>query len=195
MSDGGLYDNEKQTFEYRIVFAGDPGVGKSSIIYQLVENKFYEELPSTIPDTQSITIEENNTVYVYNLNDTAGQEIYRTITSSYYRACNVVFLVYAQDDEESFNSLDGFIEDINEYTKGSKPIIYLLGNKSDLDQNVTVDKAQKYANGKKIVFKQISAKTGEGIQEAFKEVQEKLKGGKGKKPVKKDPSGKKCILL
>ena len=164
MAEGGLYDGEKQTFEYRIVFAGDPGVGKSSIIYQMVEKKFYEELPATIPDTQSITVEENNTIYTYNLNDTAGQEIYRTITSSYYRACNVVFLVYAQDDEESFNSLDGFIEDINEYTKGSKPIIYLLGNKCDLDAAVSIDQAQKYSNSKKILFKQISAKTGQGIQ-------------------------------
>ena len=187
MSDGGLYQNEKETIEYRVVFAGDPGVGKSSIIYQIIENKFHETLPASIPDSQPKTIEKENKTSVYNLNDTAGHEIYRTITSSYYRNCNVVFLVYAQDNQESFDSLDGFIEDINEYTKGSKPIIYLLGNKSDLDSAVSAEAGKKYAASKKIEFRQVSAKTGEGIQEAFNEVHEKLT-----KPKKKSGG---CTLL
>ena len=109
----------------------------------MVEKKFNKELPTTIPDTQTITIEENDFIYIYNLNDTAGQEVYRTITSTYYRDCDAVFLVYSQDDEESFNSLDGFIDDINEFTKGNKPIIYLLGNKYDLDVIVSIQQAQK----------------------------------------------------
>ena len=58
MSEGGLYEGEKIANEYRIVFAGNPSVGKTSIIYQMIEKKFYEELPTSIPDTQTYKDED-----------------------------------------------------------------------------------------------------------------------------------------
>ncbi|GAB1220676.1 hypothetical protein ENUP19_0100G0012 [Entamoeba nuttalli] len=181
------------TTEFKIVFTGDPSVGKTSLIYQMIEGKFHEELPSTIPESQQHTVTEGNQIYVFNLNDTAGQEVYRTVTSSYYRSCHGVFLVYAQDDKTSFEDLRGFFDDITTYTKGKKPIIYLLSNKKDCEKIVSTEQGQKFAKEKKIVFFEVSAKTGEGVKEAFENMQTELKGTGGNK--KGNTKSGKCILL
>ena len=66
--------------------------------------------------------------------DTAGQEIYRTITKSYYRNTNCVILVYDITNKESFYNLPYWISDISNTTV--EPVIILVGNKNDKNKKL-----------------------------------------------------------
>ena len=48
--------------------------------------------------------------------DTAGQERFRTITQSYYRSAHGVIVVYDITNEESFEHITHWLEDVKKYT-------------------------------------------------------------------------------
>ncbi|ELP95027.1 hypothetical protein EIN_252610 [Entamoeba invadens IP1] len=190
---------EQESDNFKVVFTGDPMVGKTSLIYRMVSNEFKETLPPTVPDVTPYQVKENNKTYNFQINDTAGQEIYRTVTSSYYRGCSGIFLVYSQNDESSFKSLSSFYSDIVTYTQEKKPLIVILANKSDLEETVKLEEARKFAKEMmskdkiKITVAQVSAKTGEGVTEALKTMVTDLMNG-NIYPQKVKKSGP-CVLL
>ena len=47
--------------------------------------------------------------------DTAGQERFRTITSSCYRGSHGIIVVYDVTDQESFNNVKQWLNEINRY--------------------------------------------------------------------------------
>ena len=82
-----------------------------------------------------------------------------------------VILVYDITNKETFDLIQGWIEDINENNKADVGKV-LLGNKLDLEDNRQVPKedAEQLAKELGCKFFEGSAKTGENIQEALDEV-------------------------
>lgn len=102
--------------------------------------------------------------------DTAGSETFRSIVSAYYRGANAVVLVYAMDDKNSFQDMRNFwIEEVNKYREDDCEIM-ILGNKSDQGyEAVKETEVEQFMKQYKIgLFKEVSAKTGDQVGEAFK---------------------------
>ena len=59
--------------------------------------------------------------------DTAGEERFRNVVSSYYRETNEIVLVYNINDRNSFKSLNSYLEDIKKNAKENINKI-LVGN-------------------------------------------------------------------
>ncbi len=72
--------------------------------------------------------------------DTAGQERFRTITSSYYRGAQGIILVYDCTDKESFNNVKQWMGEIDRYACENVNKL-LVGNKTDLQDQKVVDSA------------------------------------------------------
>lgn len=70
--------------------------------------------------------------------DTAGQERFRTITSSYYRGAHGIIVVYDCTDQESFNNVKQWLEEIERYACENVNKL-LVGNKCDLTTKKVVD--------------------------------------------------------
>ena len=100
--------------------------------------------------------------------DTAGEEAYRSITRSYYKSAACVFIVYDISDKKSFFDVDLWLKDCREICF-KNVIIYLIGNKNDLEDKRQVPKedGEKFAQEHNFIFHEISAKTGEGFSELF----------------------------
>jgi len=64
----------------------------------------------------------------------AGQEVYRSITRSYYRGTIGAILVYDITCRKSFENIQKWIEEIKTYALNDKVTILLVGNKADLSQ-------------------------------------------------------------
>ena len=71
--------------------------------------------------------------------DTCGQERYRSLISSFYRNSCLAIIVYSIDSQNSFESVEDWIDEIKSQTNPNIKI-FLIGNKVDLEGQRCVDK-------------------------------------------------------
>ena len=105
--------------------------------------------------------------------DTAGQERYRSITPLYYRNAACVILVIDQTNVSSITSSLYWLNSIREHME-SMPIFIAINKSelpSNLPQNFIETILEKFPDVK---WKNVSAKTNEGIEEFFLEIIKKL---------------------
>lgn len=158
---------------FKIVFIGDTGVGKTSIIKRYVDNQFDEnieltvgagffKIPVTTYDCKKVEL---------NVYDTAGQEKFRSLTPVYFRGSDATILVTDMSEPTSLTS-QSIGEHIGLYNSScpNSPI-FLVANKSDLVDKKTRDEIvstleENYKKSGQVteVF-DTSAKTGENINE------------------------------
>ena len=105
--------------------------------------------------------------------DTAGQERYRSITNAYYRGAEGILIVFDLTNKESFNNIQNWIKEVTTYT-GQDVIILCLGNKNDLKKEIDKNTIDEFKKKTKLEIINVSAKTGEGIEESFKHIKEQL---------------------
>lgn len=66
---------------------------------------------------------------------------------------------------ETFKDLDFWLKELT-FKSDNQVLIYLVGNKSDIQEREVDSKlAKSYAEKKGLVYKECSAKTGEGVDE------------------------------
>nr|CAD7595563.1 unnamed protein product [Timema genevievae] len=112
--------------------------------------------------------------------DTAGQERFRTITSSYYRGAHGIIVVYDCTDQESFNNVKQWLEEIDRYACDNVNKL-LVGNKCDLTTKKVVDytTAKEYADQLGIPFLETSAKNATNVEQAFMTMAAEIKNRVG----------------
>jgi small GTP-binding protein len=98
--------------------------------------------------------------------DTAGQEKFMTITKSYFRGADGILLCFDVSNRGSFDRVRVWMESIQENALEAVRIV-LIGNKIDLERAVSKDEGNELAQEFGISYFETSAKTGEGIDEAF----------------------------
>ena len=146
--------------EYKVIFLGNSGVGKTQLINSILGNEFDSESMSTTNATflsKYIKIKKKN--YKINLWDTAGQEIYKSITSLFVKGSCIVIFVYDITDQTSYDDLEFWIEKSQEILENNC-IYAIAGNKIDLfcDQKIQEVTAKKLAESKGFFFNQLTAK-------------------------------------
>lgn len=154
---------------YKIIFLGDQGVGKSSILNRFYQDKFEEDYQATIGlDFHSKNVEINGVNARVLLYDTAGQEKFKSLIPMYIRDANIIIVVYDISVEESFTHTEYWVNETKDLKKDNA-IFVLVGNKKDLEEKraVPTNKANDYSKEKGFLFYEVSAKTGEGVQELF----------------------------
>ena len=167
-SNGG--DDEINEYSFKVLTIGESGVGKTAIMKRYVENKYPKQHLSTIGvDYLSKDLRIGNNKIKLRVWDTAGQERYRNITSHEYKDADGIALVFDVTDEGSFNQITDWIEQIDTNANRDEISIILIGNKIDLkdERLVEKEKGEEMAEKLKIKYFETSAKTGEGINEAF----------------------------
>ena len=98
--------------------------------------------------------------------DTAGQENYHTLTHNYYRKCDGIIIVFDISNKESFDKIHYWIKAIHDNTDSNKKIKQVIvGNKIDLDRQVTKEEGQKLAESYSLKYFETSAKENIGINE------------------------------
>jgi len=88
----------------KIVLVGDSGVGKTNLLTRFSRNEFSLESKTTIGvefATKTITTESGRVIKAQ-IWDTAGQDRYRAIASSYYKGAVGALLVYDITKEKTF---------------------------------------------------------------------------------------------
>ena len=160
---------EEDVQHYKIIFLGDQYVGKSSILNRFYQGKFEEDYQATIGlDFHSKNVNINGAPVRLLLYDTAGQEKFKSLIPMYIRDANIILVVYDITNKDSFTHTDHWVNETKDL-KREDAIVVLVGNKTDLEDKraVTAKEAENFANEKGFIFQEVSAKTGEGIEDLF----------------------------
>ena len=157
----------------QILLIGDSSVGKTSLIQRYAYGIFkYEYLATWGPDSKHEII--NNMNVLVRLWDTAGQERFKSLTPNYFKNAEGVIITYDITSSQSFENLKFWINSIKT-NLGDKNIfipIIIVGNKLDMEdmRDITREEAEKFAKENKYKYFETSAKTGEGVDDAIRDL-------------------------
>ncbi|GAA49364.1 Ras-related protein Rab-35 [Clonorchis sinensis] len=169
----------------KLLLIGDMGVGKSSLLLRYIDNDFSATYISTIGvDFKVKTIMVGGLRVKLQIWDTAGQDRFRTITStwvslftcfivslpidSYYRGAHGIIIVYDVNDVRTFCNVERWTQEASMYTDDSIARI-LVGNKNDTPalKTVAAHDAQRLAAKHSCLFIETSAKSDENVDQMF----------------------------
>ena len=158
-----------EDIKYKLIVIGDENVGKTSIINRFKNNQFTGDYEPTVGlDFQSIPIFIDNISIALLLYDTSGQEKFRSLIPLYTKDANIILLIYDITNNESFANVEKWYNSLSNINK-EEAIFILIGNKIDLknERKVKEEDGKQYADEHNYLFKEISALTGEGIEDLF----------------------------
>jgi len=158
----------------KVVLLGESAVGKTSIITRFVENKFKQDVMSSLSAnfvSKKLEIGKNQFIK-FDIWDTAGQEKYRALTKIFYQDSKIVILVYDITNKNSFNELKNYWYEKVKENSSNDVIFAIAGNKCDLYENEQVEKTEgeKFAKEIGAIFHETSALNSNGIYELFNEI-------------------------
>lgn len=157
---------------YKLIVLGDQMVGKSYILNRFMNDTFdtfTEDYQATIGlDFKSKIVQINSQKIKLLLYDTAGQEKFRSLIPMYTRDANIILLVYDVTSKDSFTHLSDWFKDLTNVKK-EEVIFAVVGNKTDLNdkRQVAYEEGENYAKENGFMFKEVSAATGDEINELF----------------------------
>ena len=159
-------------FDYTIktVVVGDSGVGKTCLLVRFIRDFFNESTQPTLGvDFLSKIVDTTKGRHVeLQLWDTAGQELFRSVTRGYYRGSVIGYLIFDLTSKSSFENIGHWLKDIKDVAP-PKIVTVLIGNKKDLKDKICVseEEAQAFAEANGMKYFSTSAKTGENVAKAF----------------------------
>jgi Ras-related protein Rab-5C len=166
------WEDEGRNSAPRVIFIGDSGVGKTSIIHRIRTGAFLGQARPTVgTGVTQFSAKTDMGQKIFQLWDTAGQEVYRKIIPIYFKGADAAILVFSLADPASFDSLDGWVDELHENTDPETTTV-VVGNKTDADRTVLEADARKWAGARNFPVLFVSAKSGEGIEALKSEIVE-----------------------
>jgi Ras-related protein Rab-5C len=157
----------------KIIFLGDR-CGKTSIITRFIDDKFFDltdkdRTTGFITKQMSLLGEEFGTHQMnYQIGDTSSDDKYQFLYKIFIKEASAVIFAFDMTNRDSFNNVKDIIDKTLSYIKQST-ILLLVATKADLKDQIQVNlsEARLLASDKSMLFKEVSAKTGQGIKDLF----------------------------
>jgi len=166
-------DLNREVKQFKIILLGEKGVGKSSIIERYVNNKFSSN--ESLEGNDAVKIKrydvDKNLTAELSINDTTEVEKLDKFPKTYYKDVHGAILVFNLTDQNSFEKLSYWKEELDSHAPSDLVICY-LGNQADkiADRKVKKEDIKKILNEEDKLYYDVSAKTGNNISLAFEQL-------------------------
>ena len=136
------YIGEKLTKDlkvYKVIIIGMLGVGKTSIIHSIMNNEVDKEYSPTMSlDIKHIQTKVNDKIIQIQIWDSCGNDKLAQQMPNLFKDAFIAIIVYAINNKKSFEELKKWYNLVKEYSFDN--IIFLIGNKSDLEEEREIAK-------------------------------------------------------
>ena len=163
------WDEDHYDRIYKILLLGDTNVGKTSLLLRYTDNDFNSEGISTLGvDVRNKFITYQRKKIRLDIWDTAGQERFKGLSKSYIKGGHGFIFVFSLTDKNSFYNLKNWINDVKTVSSNKYKMI-VIGNKKDCEniRQLNKENLDDFAEKNDIKVFEASAKSGEGVEEAF----------------------------
>jgi Ras-related protein Rab-1A len=163
-----IISNRKEMNIAKCVIVGDADVGKTSLAIRYAHNTYDSEGVSTI-GVEFYTKTTSKGIK-YNIWDTAGQEKFRSITTTYYRGASCVLICFSLANLQTFNNVSLYYDEVLRLCP-KDVVIVLVGTFEDTnDRRIEHKIAKQFADYRGMQYTEVSSKTGSGVIELFEEI-------------------------
>jgi small GTP-binding protein len=150
----------------RVVFIGEAGVGKTSIIQRYVHGSAGSKSPTLGAEYSCVHVNLDGGELPLEIWDTAGAERYRSIGPIYYRKAAAAVAVFDLTSARTMQELAFWIESYR--ANSEQRFVVIVGNKSDApDREVTLDESEDFASRYDASVIWTSAINGDRISDLF----------------------------
>ncbi|KAM8978722.1 ras-like protein [Sarcophilus harrisii] len=163
--------DRRRTKMYKLAVMGTCSVGKTALTMQFTKNHFVTEYDPTTQDFYSKDTVVDENPYQLDIVDTTGNGAFYYLRDDSISWGEGFLLVYAVNDFYSFENVN-FFWDILRWLKGTDRVpVVLVANKVDVtDRLVDPTLGQEMARRFGVPYVETSAKTGQGVEQAFHEL-------------------------
>ncbi len=151
----------------KICMVGMFATGKTSLVQRFVYSKFSEKYHSTVGvkiDRKELDVDRTRVNLL--LWDLAGNDRFQNVQASYLNGSSGIFFVVDGTRRETLTELAG-LQQLVEQVVGGVPAVIAI-NKADLEDQWQLGEGDLHAlSGKRRHVLRTSAKTGDGVNEAF----------------------------
>lgn len=160
--------NKHDMISAKVIFVGESGTGKTCIIQRIITQEFTGlEKSTTGAQTDSRVVEIDGKHVRIQIWDTAGQEKYRAMVPIFFKNTSVAIVTYAINDQASFDHVNTWLDILHNEKSDMKAV--LVANKCDLESERVISRqiGEKKANDEDMLFFEVSALSGDQIEELF----------------------------
>ncbi|KAK3083690.1 hypothetical protein FSP39_001515 [Pinctada imbricata] len=167
------YLQHPKRYTLKVVLLGDYGVGKTTLARRF-HSAVHEnnEMDTTLNKNLFYdgSVDINDDIVTLRLVDTAGQERYRSITSSYYRGANCCLLVFNTGNKTSFNNIGSWFDEANGRISNTDNVTFILvGVTKDFSKReVTSEQCEKIADYLDLPYIEVDTRNESNVLELFK---------------------------
>lgn len=161
-----------RNYVVKLCLLGEANVGKTSLVYRFIENKFRDNYKSTLGVNllkKDLDVGDYKGVSAQ-IWDLGGQESFKSLRKLYLEGANGALVIYDMTKQKSFDKLNEWVQSFRE-ARPLEPIL-LIGNKSDLKDKIKVgeNELKSYAETNNTEYLVTSAKTGNNVKKAFVDI-------------------------
>ena len=163
---------DKENASYKVLFLGDPGVGKSSLVLRGTTKKYNSLYQPTVGfDLLNHIVKINDKVIKLQIWDTCGQEEFSMCNQSLFKNATIAIMVYSVISKNTFENIKKWVSRVKNLSK-ENTIFFLVGNKSDLDtqREITFLEGKEYGIKNFQFFVETSSKSEYNVDILFKEL-------------------------
>ncbi len=161
--------SEQKIPEFKLVLAGDGGIGKTSLVRRLTQGNYEKKYIATLGvEVQSLVLTTNTNIGKVKLNlwDTAGQEKLSGLREGYYIAADCAIVMFDVTSIITFKDIAMWITGLRRVCNNI-PIV-VVGNKVDsIERKLTADNIFMHMERKKIPYFHISVRANYQIFHPF----------------------------
>ena len=163
----------------KLLVVGPSTVGKSTLIKAFAtdsgQSGAYSMTLAAEVTSKALTNEEHNCNVEFFMYDISGSEIYEYEYTDVFKDANQIMLVFDVTRSTTLKECEQWLDKVAKYAGKSLPGV-LVGNKSDLGEyaDVSPEDCKNFALEHGMMYFEVSAKTGAGVEAPFAELGEKF---------------------